>query len=169
MDVEENSIAKDKRIIGQRNRVFARCDVLCSCLLRKAGVTSIGAAAIAVMAADTFPRMALLPRGPNGLPGNMSLPLQKTAGLRTRRDIRRLPTFTRTINGSDTIPAATTSTTTSITHGNTDASLAALAVAMSSGWLEETGSVSGLVVSTSALPRTTTTSAMTGSGIVTTL
>ena len=125
------------------------------------------AVAVMVLAADTYRLMVLVPQEFKSLHGPNRLPPKKTAILRTSRDIRRLPTFTQTASGSDTSLAAVIDTIISIIRGNTDALVEDSVAAMFSGSVEETGSVSGLVVSTSALPPTTTTSPIAGSGIVT--
>ena len=52
---------------------------------------------------------------------------------RLREDIRKLPTLTKEADGSDMIPVAMIRTIASIVPGNTDASPAASARAMSSG------------------------------------
>ena len=106
-----------------------------------------------VLEVDTFRTAVLLLPGSNGLPATTNQPPQKTAGLRTGRVIPKPPTFTPTISGSDTIPDITMPTTTSIEHGNTDVLMVASAAAMSSSSVAEAGSASGLVVSTSTLPR----------------
>jgi len=53
------------------------------------------------------------------------------------------PTFTATISGSGMIPAVMIRIITSIIHGSTDGSPVALAVATSSGFRAEVGTVSG--------------------------
>ena len=73
-------------------------------LLRKAG-----AAAVVVLAVDTFRLMVLRPPEFNRLSG----------------DIQKFTTLTTEVGGSDMIPAEMIPTTTSIIPGNTDASLAA--------------------------------------------
>jgi hypothetical protein len=126
------------------------------------------------LGADIFPRMVLLQHEFSSRPGLNSLLEPKSRPELNSRpepkslpelnslpahlppiglDIRKLPTFTRTIHGSDMIPAVTIPTIMSISHGHVDTSLSASAQAMFSTLGEETGSGSGLTATTSPLLR----------------
>jgi mitochondrial fission protein ELM1 len=81
--------------------------------------------------------------------------------------IRRCLTFTTMTPGSAMILAAEMNTITWIIHGNTAASLAALAAAMSTALAEEIATASGSTIFISASRRTTTIMSMIGTGATT--
>lgn len=96
---------------------------------------------------DMFRLMVRLQRESSILPGLKRLTLMRTADLWTRPDIPKLPTFTATTHGSETIPGTTIPTIASSIPGSTGILRAALGAGMCFGLLAEAGIVSGLEVS----------------------
>jgi hypothetical protein len=82
-------------------------------------------------------------------------PPNRTEALPTSPDIRKLPTFIQTTNGSDMTPVALIPPTISIAPGNTDALRVVLDEAMCFTWGEAARSGSDLTAFSSALPHMT--------------
>src|SRR5580704_12599136 len=135
-------------------------------------MTSTTTATITVtLVADTF-----LARGPRLITATRTRGTTTTATITMKgtsariaivRIIPRPRTSTTTVNGWDTRVGATTRASGSTTHGSMAASMAALAVDTSGVWREAIPAVSGFAASTSASPRLTLPTVMTGTGTAT--